>query len=264
MNAHLLLRDRAVVDVFDLALRFVARHWKKLARLTAIVVMPWFLVTWLVGETLGWGWAWALALFLSLFAQAPFTLLASRLVFEDTVPLGKVMRDAMGELPKLVALRFVQALLVGIAACVFVVPAFWAGSVLLFSTESLMLEKGTTGAAISRSNRLASSSAGDAIVAVLLLVLLEGAFVLLGELAGRSLLEDLLQVNAPASMFEAGGSPLALLGFWLFVPYHAVARFLAYINMRTRAEGWDVQTRFLAIASRDEREERDPLSRRAA
>ena len=40
------------------------------------------------------------------------------------------------------------------------------------------------------------------------------------------------------------------------VPFAATCRFLLYINARTRTEGWDVQTRFAAIAARA-REESD-------
>jgi hypothetical protein len=36
----------------------------------------------------------------------------------------------------------------------------------------------------------------------------------------------------------------------LFIPYVATARFLAYLDLRTRSEGWDIQTRFAAIALR--------------
>jgi hypothetical protein len=62
-------------------------------------------------------------------------------------------------------------------------------------------------------------------------------------------LEDLLEIKAPASLFVAGGSALGLLSFWAFVPFGATCRFLLYINVRTRTEGWDVQTRFAAIAA---------------
>ena len=37
-----------------------------------------------------------------------------------------------------------------------------------------------------------------------------------------------------------------------FVPYAATVKFLLYLNVRTRAEGWDVQTRFAALARRAE------------
>ena len=75
---------------------------------------------------------------------------------------------------------------------------------------------------------------------------------LLGDVAGRSVVSDVLEFRAPPSMFEAGGGWLPMLGFWIVVPFVATARFLLYLDFRTRSEGWDVQTRFAAIAARDE------------
>ena len=38
-----------------------------------------------------------------------------------------------------------------------------------------------------------------------------------------------------------------LLGLHLSIPLVATTRFLAYIDNRTRRDGWDIQVRFLAI-----------------
>ena len=51
-------------------------------------------------------------------------------------------------------------------------------------------------------------------------------------------------------MWTEGGGVLATLGLFAAVPYLATARFFLYLNVRTRAEGWDIQTRFAAIAAR--------------
>ena len=85
--------------------------------------------------------------------------------------------------------------------------------------------------------------------------------VFLGDTVARSLLEDILEIPAPPSIFQAKGSVLALASFWIFVPFAATCRFLLYINGRTRTEGWDVQTRFAAIAARALADEaRDSIS----
>ena len=76
--------------------------------------------------------------------------------------------------------------------------------------------------------------------------------VLLGDVVGRDVLQDVLEIKAPASIFTTGGSAIGLAVFWAFVPFAATCRFLLYINVRTRNEGWDVQTRFAAIATRAE------------
>ena len=77
-----------------------------------------------------------------------------------------------------------------------------------------------------------------------------GAFVL-GDVVGRAIVADLLAFDPPAAAWESGmGSAFAAAGFWAFLPYAATARLFFYLNVRTRAEGWDVQTRFSAIAGR--------------
>lgn len=66
------------------------------------------------------------------------------------------------------------------------------------------------------------------------------------------MLAELFQFQPPASMFTQGGSVLAVLGWFAIIPYAATARFFVYLNVRTRVEGWDVQTRFAALAMRAE------------
>ena len=58
--------------------------------------------------------------------------------------------------------------------------------------------------------------------------------------------------NPVGELFVEGGSAYALLGFFLSVPVVSAARFLQYIDVRTRKEGWDIQLRFTAIAAEAE------------
>jgi hypothetical protein len=73
---------------------------------------------------------------------------------------------------------------------------------------------------------------------------------MLADVAGREMLQGLLEVRPPPSMFHEGISWLALVGWWGSVPWLATARFFVYLDTRTRTEGWDIQTRFAAIAAR--------------
>jgi hypothetical protein len=41
---------------------------------------------------------------------------------------------------------------------------------------------------------------------------------------------------------------LALLGLFWVVPYLATAKFLLYIDLRTRKEGWDLQLKLAAFS----------------
>jgi len=79
--------------------------------------------------------------------------------------------------------------------------------------------------------------------------LLPAAGLLAGELVGNAVVSLVLQLGSPfGSLFTNGGTPYALAGFFATVPLVAAARFLFYIDLRTRKEGWDIQLRFMAIA----------------
>jgi hypothetical protein len=82
------------------------------------------------------------------------------------------------------------------------------------------------------------------------------AFVVAGDLLGQGLVEFVLQLGRPVgSLFHDGGSTYALFGYFLSVPYVSSARFLGYVDSRTRREGWDIQVRFAALAQRAATEE---------
>ena len=74
----------------------------------------------------------------------------------------------------------------------------------------------------------------------------------------RGLVDSVLQLGRPfGSLFSDGGSVYALVGFFYGIQYAAIARFLKYVDLRTRKEGWDIQIRFLSlVAAQDAREGR--------
>jgi hypothetical protein len=82
------------------------------------------------------------------------------------------------------------------------------------------------------------------------------AFVAAADVLGQSLVEFVLQLGRPmGALFQEGGSTYALAGFFLSIPYVSSTRFLAYVDSRTRREGWDIQVRFAALVRRSSDEE---------
>jgi hypothetical protein len=122
---------------------------------------------------------------------------------------------------------------------------------MLFTGEAAVLEHAGFTAALSRSFKIAGAQSGEVLMASLLLTTLHLCATVLGDVVGRGIIEQVLEFRTPASIWESGITLLSLAGFWLFVPYAATARFFVYLNTRTRSEGWDIQTRFAAIAARD-------------
>lgn len=255
LRARVAFRDRSFMDILDLALRFVRTHAGIYGRVTLVVVAPLAAIAIASAQLWGWGIGFCIAFLTSLVAEVPFTVLASRLVFQDRVAARDVLRDSLRDLPRMLGMRFVWLVVVAFASNCLFVPVFYVGAVALFVSEVMLLERSSLGAAIRRSHRIATSALGDAAIGFLAAVLLPLIGVVLAEVAGRMLLQEVLQFRAPAPFWETGGSSvLTLLGWFAVIPYTTTARFFVYLNSRTRAEGWDIQTRFAAIAARAERE----------
>jgi hypothetical protein len=159
-------------------------------------------------------------------------------------------------MPRLLAIQMVGLVLVAAGLFFFLFPGLWIGVSLLFVVEVLVLERVGLAAVISRSFRITKGQSGH-IGAALALLVLHVTATFLGDDVGRFTLGTLLQFHEPPALWNEGGSPLALVGFWLFVPYAATARFFMYLDLRTRSEGWDIQTRFAAIVLRARETERN-------
>jgi hypothetical protein len=255
LRARVAFRERAFIDVMDLALRFLVVHWRLYAKVAAVVLVPSIVLTLgLAHLASDWWIGWAVALALSFAVQVPFTLLASRLVFQDQVSARVVLRAAARELPRILAMRVLWVLPITLGWVLLVIPAIGLGALFLFVDEVMILERSRIIPAFGRSQRIATSSMGNTLLCVAMVTLLPLVAVLFADVGGRALVSDLLQFRGPAPLWTTGGSVLAVVGWFGVIPYVATARFFAYLNVRTRAEGWDIQTRFAAIAARAEQE----------
>ena len=103
MRSRVALRERALLDVLDLAVRFCAVHARSYAKLSALVLVPAFAVSCALSRAAGWWLGWAATVVMTAFAGAPFVVLASRLVFADDVGIRDAMRVAARSFPMLVA-----------------------------------------------------------------------------------------------------------------------------------------------------------------
>ena len=249
-NARVVFRHRSTMDVLDLAARFLVHHRAPFLALSALVLLPSWVLSLIIVRNASFEAGAVAALGLAAVADLPFTVLASRLVFEERVPLTSVLGDALRALPRLVLARAVQAVafVAGLSACGL--PGIWLGVMMVFTCEVVALEKTPVFQIFTRCNRLVSGQFGDAFIAWFWLLAIQGLALVLVDYGGRHVLRDLLQVTPPSSMFDDPKSLLALTGVFLIVPYTAVARLLSYLNVRTRSEGWDIQARFVTIAQR--------------
>lgn len=250
--ARVALRPRALVDVLDLAVPFCVRSWRGLAGLGAVVLLPatagCLYLAW--GEGMAWPQVWLLAVLAADCLAGVFTMAAGELMFREPrevrpgPTLWSFLRRAGAYLVGYLASRVVFLVALGsVVGLLLVVPRF------LFVREAVLLERSGPLAALGRSVRLARRHVGSCMALAMALALIPALFVIGVELLGQAVLRFTLQMGTPlGDLFETGGSAFAVLGLYLSVPVTAAARFLKYIDLRTRKEGWDLQLRFMALA----------------
>ena len=264
MRARVTLRERNLLDVFDLALRFCIVHAGAYAKVSAVVLVPSFAVSLAAAQLGGWWMGWIVTVVVAAFATTPYVALASRLVFADAVGTREALGIALRAVPALLVIRFLQLLALAASSLMVFMPWLWLGTILLFVAEVVVLEQAAIGATFGRAQRIASAHFGSVAGTMLAMLAVPVAAAMVADLAGREVMKTVLEIHPPPSMFHEGGSWLALLGFWMVVPLMTTARFFAYLDVRTRTEGWDIQTRFAAIAARAGEDSEEGRARRAA
>lgn len=259
-ECRVVLRPRTVSEVTDLALRVINVAEPRLyAALSAVVLLPALALCLGVHYVFAWEWAavWALAITLGSLLQGVFTVAAGRLLFAPSLRVRTVLSHFFGRfwsyLGTWIASRFVLGL--GMLGAFLVLPPFWVWTRFAFVHEASLLEQAAPGAALKRANRFVSARGSAALGLVVWFVCAQVGAVAIAELLGNvALVEHVLQLGQPlGALADDGGSPFALAGFFLSIPLVATARFLAYIDQRTRMDGWDIQLEFMAIAARDPR-----------
>lgn len=250
-SANVAIRQRGVLEVFDLAFVVMRTLGRRVyARLGAATLLPVWLLC-VVGQRLlqvPWGLMWIVAVVASGLLQAPFTIAAGRLMFEREVLARDVFRGFLRRLPSFLFVLLVSRGLLALAAStVLLLPAAW--SRVLFVHEVCLLEAASGRDCLRRASSFVRYHGSATFSTLVLHLVMTVIMVLWGELLGWGVVSWLLQLGQPFdSLWEQGGSPFALAGLFASAPVLATARYLAYIDGRTRRDAWDVQVRFQAIA----------------
>ncbi len=256
-QCRVVLRPRAVSEVLDLALRVVMSTDVKLyGWLSAIVLLPCLTICLGLRYALGWEWApvWAIAVGLACVAQGVFTVAAGRLLFAENLTVREVFSHFFGRFWSYLGALFLSRLVLGLGSigAFLVFPVFWVWTKMAFVHEASLLEQAPPGEAIKRASRFVSARGASTLLLIVWFVLVHAAFILIAESLGNTaIVEFVLQLGQPFGSLADGGSPFALAGFFLSIPYIATGRFLAYIDQRTRMDGWDIQLKFMALSARE-------------
>jgi hypothetical protein len=251
----IVLRPRTLGEVLDLACRLsISLAFGLYARLSAVLLLPIFAGCLALRYALDWPWAlvWAVAVVLGCVAQGAFTVAVGRLLFSEELGVGQVLGLFARRLGSYLGMLLLSRMLLALACLPLFLGLPFAWPRLVFVHEASLLEGAGAVGAIRRSDRFVAGRGATVFGALLALLLTQCGFVVVGELLGHGLVSEVLQLGKPfGAVLDSGGSPYALAGFLLSIPYVCTARFLEYIDARTRADGWDIQLRFMAVAASD-------------
>jgi hypothetical protein len=253
-KTHITVRERNYLDTLDLALRVVRKGGRWLVVAVAAGVGPMMLLNfWLLADyreadfELGWP---ARYMFLTLLlvawevplATAPATLYLGQVLFDERPRAKTIAGYFLRSLPQLLLYQ-------GLLRILFV---FWPylSEVILLERNPMRRRPGGR-STLSRSRTLHRGEGSD-VVARWLGALAVGGL-LLASVWGSMFIVRMFLV-ARLGWDDVLGTFYFPLALWIVVSFFGVVRFLAYLDLRIRREGWEVELLMRAERVRLERQ----------
>ena len=271
-NTRIAIRERDLLDVLDLSLHVIRRYalpWLVTSVIGAapLAILNWWLLRaawrgsgeqnwWLYGGMMivlvGWELPLAAALTTRFFGHA---------VFMDRPPAKQIVRDLRDSVPQLLlyqvllrGLAFLPALFLGELWWIWAVVFWWMpfvffpylNEVILLERNPLLRKRGRM-TTWQRSQALHAGSRGNQfgrwLMALMFATLMTiGMSLTIWYLDGflthhRNFGDAFFLIDIPAAL-------------WLVAGFFAVARYLSYLDMRIRREGWEVELQVRAEGER--------------
>jgi hypothetical protein len=251
--ARVVLRQRSLADVLDLALPLCVVGRRPLGAAALLVLGPVAAIVAAARLRGHWEWpaVWLLVFQASALLDGVFTVVLGDLLFREPreISVRASLRRFAGRAPAVAMAVVARQIVLGVSATLFVLPLLLGPST-QFMAEALLLESATAGRAWTRSRALTRNRGGFAFGLWLATLALPALGAIAGDQLGNAVVGFVLQLGRPTGdLFADGGSGFAVIGALLAVPVAASARFLGYIDLRTRKEGWDIQLRFMSLAA---------------
>lgn len=254
------VRERPLSELFDLALLLARRHAARLALLAMVGIAPWAALDWLLlagtdpEQPAALAWLVVLLVAQAPIATAPITAYLGEAMFSRQPTVRGALTATRRRLGPLLAFAVVRGALVGVPVLLFsAVGGGTPGLLLLFllmfhplhAVEVVLLERQPLRASLRRANQLMASwraeSVGQLALGAVVIVLGTVSAVLAVVTVVNLLFWEAVPAEDLLRWFHPGASPLALLVPWPFIAWLAVMRFLSYIDLRTRREGWEIE-----------------------
>ena len=255
------IRERSYVDILDLALQLTRAHFGKLTAALVVGTVPVALLNaWLLrGATEFYGdWPFpplymlkmlALVCWLAPLATAPATLLLGQLLFDPRPEPGRLVLDFLKSLPQLIWYQVVLRPLLFCVTLSLVPLAVWP-----YINEVILLERNPFGARQNNSmttqrriGALHSGFFGDLLVRAMAAVVVAAMLVITLWLSLKLTVDLLVRLDDQYDYVFHFFYPLAL---WAVAGFFCVVRFLGYLDLRIRREGWEVELLMRAEGAR--------------
>lgn len=250
------VRERGFLEVMDLALRVTGAHVGRLVPAFLAGILPLALLNaWLLSglaqyaaETEEFGWyvlyvvlMFALVSWQTPLATAPATLFLGQALFSERPGARGIARSFVSSLPQLVLYQLIYRALLMLPIVTWFVPGtYWP-----YLNEIILLERnpmgtGRTGRITTyRRMGLLHEGMGGRLFSRWAMSIAMGAVLLASFwasiwLLGAVLLNDSTRGSSGFTLYY----PIAL---WTVVAFFTVVRFLSYLDLRIRREGWEVE-----------------------
>lgn len=262
-KTRIAIRERSFAELLDLSLHVLREHAGPLALAFLAGVAPLALFNyWLLGGVLAsdvydyedvWGYLFVSLLLIGFevpLATAPMTLYLGQALFVEQPSPAKIAKDFAASLPQLILFQVIGRGL--LMMLVITIPALYLGWPYL--TEIILLERnpwrkrspqGTS--TLTRSGNMHARNRGELFSRWLASVVIGLMFVLILWRSFWALAQVLMGDHENQSAEWTVWLPVAM---WLTIGYFTVVRFLSYLDLRIRTEGWEVELLLRAEAAR--------------
>jgi hypothetical protein len=267
------IRERGFLDILDLALRVWRARLAAIWFVAAVGILPFAIANHLLLEGMVWGFdllsadqppdelvlGWMLYLYIVMLlvlieiplATAPLTLYLGQMAFSQRVDGKRVALETLKSLPQLALLQGVgRTMLAPWGITCFLPMVLWPylNEVILLERNPLLRRKSSDQpTTLQRLSKLHAPNAGDVILrglgSMTLGPLLVAALWISTWMIHSLLVEDWRLTMASATIYFQGA-------IWSVAVLFTIVRFLSYLDLRIRNEGWELELRMRAESLR--------------
>ena len=274
-KTSIVIRERNYFDILDLALRVVRTYPAPLFITMLLGTIPFAALNhwWIAdladidyadetGDIVPFGYLFACTLLIVIempLATMLTTIFLGQVTFMKQPSAKLIARDAVGSLGQMLIFQVIVRSLLGVMVFTwFILFSIWPylNEVILLERNPLTRRGANRMTTMRRSSALHGGSFGDLFgrwVAALMIV----ATLVLALWLGLALLGNMLFASTSAADLESGQRYSATdftvylqAAIWIVVHFFSVVRFLSYLDLRIRREGWEVELMLRAEAAR--------------